>query len=58
MTGPGSPQMPLLEVTDIHKTYRDGEAFAEVLKGISFRVESGEFVAIPGGVKAPEKALS
>ena len=38
----------MIELKDIEKTYRNGAAGTPVLKGVSFRVEQGEFVAIMG----------
>lgn len=40
--------MPLIEVKNITKTYLEGDTETKVLKGISFKVEKGEFVAIMG----------
>ena len=38
----------MIELIDIEKTYRNGPAGTPVLKGVSFRVAEGEFVAIMG----------
>ncbi|MFA5126820.1 MAG: ABC transporter ATP-binding protein [Patescibacteria group bacterium] len=38
----------MVECKDIIKVYQSGEAEAKVLKGISFVIEDGEFVAIMG----------
>lgn len=40
--------LPLLELNGIHKTYQIGETSIEVLKGIDFQIQSGEYVAIMG----------
>jgi putative ABC transport system ATP-binding protein len=39
---------PIIDMKDIHKSYGKGESRVEVLKGVSLRVEPGEFVAILG----------
>lgn len=40
--------MPLIEVKNLEKTYRDEDVATSVLKGISFGIDEGEFVAIMG----------
>jgi len=44
MTRPG----PILDVCDLKKDYVTGETVAQVLKGLSFSVNPGEFVAMLG----------
>jgi macrolide transport system ATP-binding/permease protein len=43
-----APDAPLIEVTDVKKTYRSGELDVEVLHGVSLKVYAGEFLAIMG----------
>ncbi len=38
----------ILEVNDIRKTYVNGDAVAQVLKGLTFSVHAGEFLALLG----------
>lgn len=38
----------MIEIKDIHKVYGSGEAAFEALKGVSFTINDGEFVAIMG----------
>jgi len=38
----------MLTVTDLHKSYQTAKNTYEVLKGVSFTVEDGEFVAVMG----------
>ncbi len=40
--------MPLLEVSNLEKTYVDKGVETPVLRGLSFKVEKGEFVAVMG----------
>ena len=39
---------PLVELVDIRKRYGTGEAAFEALRGVSFSIDEGEFVAIRG----------
>ena len=43
-----NPATPLIELTDVTKTYRSGELDVEVLHGVSLQVHAGEFLAIMG----------
>jgi putative ABC transport system ATP-binding protein len=38
----------MIEVTDITKTYQSGDMDFQALKGVSFKIKDGEFVAIMG----------
>ena len=38
----------MIEIKDITKTYGSGDATFQALKGVSFKIEDGEFVAIMG----------
>ena len=40
--------MTILATKDVNKSFGDGEASVSALRGVSFKVESGEFVAIMG----------
>ena len=39
---------PVVEITDLYKTYKLGTVDVEVLKGINLSIQSGEFVSIMG----------
>jgi putative ABC transport system ATP-binding protein len=38
----------MIEITDVRKDYVNGDNVTHVLKGVTFRIERGEFVAIMG----------
>jgi len=40
--------MPLVDIKDIHKSFRLGEEDIEILHGVNLSVEKGEFVAMMG----------
>jgi putative ABC transport system ATP-binding protein len=46
MAGPS--RAPVIELTDVHKTYSVGDIAVHALRGVSLRIERGEYVAIVG----------
>jgi putative ABC transport system ATP-binding protein len=42
------PKVPVIELRDVHKTYAVGDIAVHALRGVSLRVERGEYVAIVG----------
>ncbi|MDZ4341921.1 MAG: ATP-binding cassette domain-containing protein, partial [Candidatus Binatia bacterium] len=38
----------ILELSDLHKHYKNGETVVRALDGVSLKIRSGEFVAIMG----------
>jgi putative ABC transport system ATP-binding protein len=45
---PVVPAMPVIDITDVHKIYRTGSLEVAALRGVSLRIEEGEYVAIMG----------
>ncbi len=48
---------PILEVTDVRKSYQQGRRTIDVLRGIDFAIQPGEFVAIVGPSGAGKSTL-
>ncbi|HEY1519456.1 MAG TPA: ABC transporter ATP-binding protein [Solirubrobacteraceae bacterium] len=44
----GSRNAPVIELVDVHKTYSVGDIAVHALRGVSLRIERGEYVAIVG----------
>ena len=44
--------MSVLELEDVTKAYRTGDVLVEALRGVSFGVDEGEYVAIMGELGA------
>ncbi|MGA2009695.1 MAG: ABC transporter ATP-binding protein [Solirubrobacteraceae bacterium] len=43
-----SPRAPVIDLQDVNKTYQVGEISVHALRGVSFTVQRGEYVAIMG----------
>jgi len=45
---PSHSDLPVIDVRDVHKTYRLGDISVDALRGVSLRIERGEYVALMG----------
>ena len=53
----GDPRHPVIDVRDVSKTYTLGEIEVHALRGVSLRIERGDFVAIMGSSGSGKSTL-
>ena len=58
MTPPVEPSVhPVIRLEDIHKTYQTGEVEVKAVRGVSLRIDRGEFVAVMGASGSGKSTL-
>ncbi|HEX3835130.1 MAG TPA: ABC transporter ATP-binding protein [Solirubrobacteraceae bacterium] len=57
MTGLASPTTPAIDVNEVQKTYKVGDISVHALRGVTFGVQRGEYVAIMGASGSGKSTL-